>query len=169
MASFSVLLPLDTALHLGAHQPHAEDIGRLPADVFLAHVDDALQPQHGADRRRGHAVLAGAGLGDDAALAHPFGQQPLPQGVVDLVRAGVGQVFAFEEDPGAAAVCGQPLGQVERRRPAGEVSGERSELIPESGVGFSCLIGLNQLIQGRHQRLGHKAPAVFAKVSPAIR
>ena len=60
--------------HLGPQELHAEDVGPLAADVFLAHVDHALETETGAGRGGGHAVLAGAGLGDDAPLAHPPGQ-----------------------------------------------------------------------------------------------
>jgi hypothetical protein len=55
------------------------------------------------DGGRRDAVLARAGLGDDARLAHAAGEQRLPDGVVDLVRAGVVQVFALEVDLRAAA------------------------------------------------------------------
>ena len=41
-------------------------------------------------------------------------QQPLAERVVDLVRAGVGQVFALEVDARADAPR-EPLGEVERR------------------------------------------------------
>ena len=52
-----------------------------------------------AQRRGGRdAVLAGAGLRDDARLAHALGEQHLAERVVDLVRAGVAQVFALEPD-----------------------------------------------------------------------
>ena len=63
-----------------------------------AHVDHALQVQQRAGGGDAHAVLAGAGLGDHARLAHPLGQQRLAQRVVDLVRAGVQQVLALEVD-----------------------------------------------------------------------
>jgi hypothetical protein len=46
-------------------------------------------------------VLAGAGLGDDARLAEPPREQHLADAVVDLVRAGVVEVLALEEDPPA--------------------------------------------------------------------
>ena len=45
--------------------------GRLAAHVLGAHVDDALEAEARADRRRRDAVLARAGLGDDALLAEP--------------------------------------------------------------------------------------------------
>jgi hypothetical protein len=64
-------------------------------------------------------VLAGAGLGDDAGLAHALGQQDLAEAVVDLVRAGVVQLVALEIDLGAAEMLGQALGEIEREgRPA---------------------------------------------------
>ena len=97
---------------LGAEQFHAEDVGLLPLDVGRAHVDDAGQVEQRAGRRGGDAVLAGAGLGDDAALAHAARQQDLAQHVVDLVRAGVVELVALEIELGAAEMPGQPLGEI---------------------------------------------------------
>ncbi len=82
--------------HLGAQQLHAEHVGRLAANVFLAHVDDAVEAEVGTGGGGGHAVLAGAGLGDHALLAHPQREQRLAERVVDLVGAGVVEVFALE-------------------------------------------------------------------------
>ena len=70
IASFSVRVPAVTGRDLGAEQAHAIHVDRLAPHVLLAHVDDALQPEHRAHRGRGDAVLAGAGLGDDPPLAH---------------------------------------------------------------------------------------------------
>jgi hypothetical protein len=56
------------------------------------------RPRRAATGGAGHAVLAGAGLGDDPRLAHVLGEQRLADGVVHLVRAGVVQVLALEED-----------------------------------------------------------------------
>ena len=108
IASFSVRLPASTLQHLGAEQPHAEDVERLPLHVLGAHVDVALEAEQRAGRRRRDAVLPGAGLGDDAPLAHADGEQRLAERVVDLVRAGVRQVLALEEDARAAGRCRQP-------------------------------------------------------------
>jgi hypothetical protein len=55
-------------------------------------------------------VLAGAGFGNHFLLAHELGQQRLAQAVVDLVGAGVVQVFALEVDLRAAQLGGQALG-----------------------------------------------------------
>ena len=48
---------------------HTEAVELLPFAVDGAHVDDALEVEHRARRRRRHSVLPSAGLGDDAALA----------------------------------------------------------------------------------------------------
>ena len=104
-----------------AEQPHPLDVGLLAAHVLGAHVDDALEVEQRARRRRGHAVLAGAGLGDDPPLAHPLGQQRLAERVVDLVGAGVVEVLALEVDRVAGGLA-QPRGAVERRGPADVVA-----------------------------------------------
>ena len=78
-----------------AEKAHTVDVQRLADGVLLAHEDDAL---HAHQRRGGggrHAVLARAGLGDQARFAHLFREQRLTEHVVDLVRAGVVQVLAL--------------------------------------------------------------------------
>ncbi len=153
--------------HLGAEQAHAEDVGRLALHIDLAHVDDALEAEMGADRSRRDAVLAGAGLGDDAVLAQALGQQPLADGVVDLVSAGVGEVLALEVDLGAAELPRQVLGEVERRRPAGEVAQHSSQLSVERRVSLRLVVGALELLDRGHQRLRHIAAAEFA-VAPLL-
>ena len=89
--------------HLGAEHVHAEHIRLLPLDVDRAHIDDAFEAEPRAERRGGDAMHAGAGLGDDALLAHAPRQQDLAEHIVHLVRAGVIELFALEIDLGAAA------------------------------------------------------------------
>ena len=101
--------------HLRAEQLHAQDVRLLAGDIHRAHVDDALQPQQRGRGGRCHAMLPGARLGDHAALAHALRQERLPQRVVDLVRAGVGQVFPLEVDLRAAPAVAPPACAVSRR------------------------------------------------------
>ena len=92
------LRPEVDGTHLRAEQAHALDVRLLAAHVLLAHVDDALEPEARADGRGRDAVLPGAGLGDDAALAEPLREHDLAERVVELVRAGVQEVLALQVD-----------------------------------------------------------------------
>ena len=120
--------------HLGAQQAHAEDIGLLALHVDLAHIDRAGQAEEGGDGGGGDAMLAGAGLGDDAGLAHAPGQQDLAHAIVDLMRAGVVQLVALQIDLGAAEMPGQPLGEEQRARPADIMLQVIVELLGEGGI-----------------------------------
>ena len=155
------------AAHFGAEQPHAQHVQLLARHVHIAHVDDALQAEQRADGGRGHAVLARAGLGDDALLAHALGEQALAERVVDLVRAGVEQVFALEIDLCAAQLLGEALAEVERRGAAGVVVEQVGQLGLEGGVGFGYVVLVLQLEQRGHQRLRHVAAAVDAEAAGA--
>ncbi len=153
-------------LDLGTEDLHPEDVERLALDVDRPHVDLAAHPEEGGSRGRGHAVLPGAGLGDQAGLAHPLGQEGLPDDVVDLVRAGVVEVLALQQqpqpEPGAEVVA---LG--EDRRPAGVVAQDLVELGTERGIGPRLPERRFQLLARRDQRLGDEAPAELAE--PALR
>ena len=110
----SVLLPLSTGTTVAPEQMHPVDVGALALDVLAAHVDHAFQAVAGADRGGRDAVLPGTGLRNDARLAHAPGQHGLSDGVVDLVRAGVVEVFALEEDLRAALLTAHARRVVDR-------------------------------------------------------
>ncbi len=153
---------------LGAEQAHAEDVRALALDIRLAHEDDALQPELGADGRGGDAVLAGAGFGDDPGLAHAAGQQDLAEHVVDLVRARVVQLVALEVDLGAAELLGQARREIERARPADIVLPEVVHLGPEGRVLLGPGVFRLELEDQRHQRLGDEAAAELAEPAALV-
>ena len=111
-ASLSVARAARDRPDLGAERVHPEHVRRLAADVLRAHVHDARQAEQRAGGGGRDAVLAGAGLGDDPGLAEPAGQERLAERVVDLVRAGVGEILALEVE-----AQGGREGRARRRRP----------------------------------------------------
>lgn len=113
-------------------------------------------------------MLAGAGLGDDAGLAHALGEQRLAQHVVDLVRAGVVEVLALEEDPGAAGVLGEPRHLGEGAGPAGVVDHQVVELGREGRVALGLLVLDGDLVHGGHERLRDELAAEFAEVALGV-
>ena len=120
-----------------AEHLHFPDVQPLPLHVRFPHVDDTLHAGACANGSGSHAMLSGAGFGDDARLAHALREQQLPDGIVDFMRTGVIEVFALEENP-AAVFLRQPLGEVEWGRPAGVVCEQRPELFLECRVVERC-------------------------------
>ncbi len=155
--------------HFGAEHTHAGHVEGLTAGVDLAHVDAALEAEHGAHGGGGHAVLAGAGLGDHAGLAHALDEQGLAERVVDLVRAGVVQVLTLEEDTGVETgllfdKCGEARGFGQRARAAHVTLLERHEFLVEFGVGLGLRVHALKLVEGGDEGLGHIAATELAPI-----
>src|SRR5215212_8261543 len=131
----------------GPEKLHPYDVEPLAIRVFLAHVDDTFLAVQGGDRCGGDAVLASAGLGDDALLAHAIGEQDLAQGVVDLVRPRVRQILALEPDVGPAPFAGKAPGEHEGGRAADEVPRQSVPLLSELGVVLVAFVGLFEFFQ----------------------
>ena len=168
IASLSVRDPSVTGMTSAPEQPHPRDVQRLAPGVDLAHVDDALEAEQRAGRGRRDAVLARAGLGDHPRLAHQLGEQRLAEHIVDLVRAGVVEVFALEQDPRAAGVLGQARRVGQRRRAAGVVALQAVQLAEELVVVAGLLVGGGQLVQGGDQRLRDEPAPVAAEVPAGV-
>src|SRR5712692_2402392 len=153
------------AADFGAQQAHAEDVQFLTAHVLGAHVNDALEAEQRAHRGGGDAVLAGPGLGDDAALAHALGEQRLSQAVVDLVGAGVKKIFALQINSCAAELLSEMAGEEQGRRTSGVGAQEFVEPAPEAAIASSFLVFALQFLERRHQRLGNVAATIDAEAA----
>ena len=149
--------------HRGAHLFHPEDIGALPLDIDLAHINGAVKTEFGGHGGRGHAVLAGAGLGDHPFFAHPFDQQALAHDIVGLVGAGVVEVFAFDVDLGPAEMAGQIFGKGQRRGPAGVGGHELQVLLPEGRIILASREFCFQFLKGLMEHLRDVRPAPVAE------
>ena len=93
----------------------------------------------------------------------------LPQGIVDLVRAGVQQIFALQVDLSPAAVLCQAFGEIQIGRAAGEFAQLKIEFFLKRGVFASTPIRFGQLEKRRHQSLGHVHAAIGAEVPTRVR
>src|SRR5690606_31337112 len=152
----------------GAEQLHPGHVERLALAVDGAHVDDALQAEQRGGGGGGHAVLAGAGLGDDALLAQPLGQQRLAQHVVDLVGAGVGEVLALEQHARAAGLLAEARHVGERGRPPRVRAQQVVELGQERRVLLGLGVGASDLVERGDERLGHEPAAEDAELAPGV-
>jgi hypothetical protein len=64
---------------------------------------------------------------------------------------------------------GQPLGEIERRRPADIVRQIAVHFLLERRIGFRFRVGLFQLQNQRHQGLGDKTAAIDAEMAVLVR
>src|SRR4029453_9835475 len=117
-------------------------------------------------RRACDAVLSRACFGDDPLFSHSHREQRLSERVVDLVCAGVRQIFALQQDPcAAAAVLAEPTGLPERCRAAGVLRQQSGELSREAAVRPRALIFGLERLNGRDQSLGYEAAAKGAVIA----
>ena len=145
--------------YLRAELLHPEDVRPLADDVVLAHVDRALEPEPRRHRRRGHAVLPGAGLCDHAPLAQALYEQALAHHVIGLVRASVIQVLALYVDPCAAELAREVVAVRQGRRPTRVGRHHLDVLLPERRVAPRIVEGRAQLGEGFVEDLGHERAA----------
>ena len=113
-------------------------------------------------------MLAGTGFGNHAGLAHASRQQRLADAVVDLVGAGVVEVFAFEEYLRAAEETRPAPGVIDRAGATDIVLEFVLEFGAKFRIGLRRRVGFAQFGQCRHQRLGDKNTAVGAEVAARV-
>ena len=154
--------------HGRAEQFHPVDVDLLALDVGRAHVHDAFQPQPRGDRGAGHAVLAGAGLGDDPRFAHAAGEQRLADGVVDLVRAGVIEVFALQQDARAADFRAEPFGVIDRTGTADVMLQIAIEFGDERRIDPRRVVSGGEFLQRADQGFGDETAAEAVEVALGI-
>src|SRR5712692_1793606 len=152
----------------GAELSHAKNIKPLALHVLGAHVHHALEAQARRHRGGSYTVLTGAGFRDDAWLAHAHGEQALAQAVIDLVRAGVKQVFALQKDAWAAEVSRQARRKLQRRGTPGEIPQQVFQLVAEGSVRARLAVSALELFEGRHQCFRHITPAVRTEAAAGI-
>ena len=113
-------------------------------------------------------MLPGAGLGDDARLAEALGEERLADAVVDLVRARVVQVLAFQPDLRAARFFGPALRVVDGGRPANVVLELIVEFGDERGIVAVMGVLLAELVECADQRFGDEHAAVRTEMPAGV-
>src|SRR5690606_24985173 len=113
-------------------------------------------------------VLACTGLGDDPVLADTLREQRLAQYVVDLVRPGVVEVLALEDDAGAPGVLGEARDLGDDRGPPRVGRAEAIEFGLECRIGFGGGVGDRELVERLDERLWHESAAELAEVRPVL-
>src|SRR5579871_4367124 len=113
-------------------------------------------------------MLAGAGLRNDACLSHAPREQHLAKAIVDLVRAGVVEVFALQIDLCAAQMRGQALGEIERTLPPDIGAQETGKLRVKGGIAARLLVGAFEFQNERHQGLCNEPAAIAAEMPARI-
>jgi hypothetical protein len=109
------------------------------------------------------------GLGDHPRLADALGEQRLAEHVVDLVRAGVVEVLALQDDASPAGVRREARNLGDDRRPPRVAAAEFGEFGAEGGVELGEVVGLAELIEGGDEGFGHESPAEVAEVRTGLR
>lgn len=150
-------------MDFGAQEFHAVYVQRLSFGIDFTHEDFAFHAEEGGDGGSGYAVLAGTGFGNEAGLAHPFCQKGLADAVIDLVGAGVVEVFSFQEDAGAAQIFFHIFCFIEHGGAAGVVHEEAVEFVLEFPVFFAFFKGFCHFIDFVHQYFRYILSAVFTK------
>ena len=117
-------------------------------DVFATHVDHAFQAITRANGRGGNTVLTGPGLSDHARFTHAFREHGLTDRIVDLVRAGVVQVFAFEVDLRAPLLTAHACCVVNRGGATDEVLELVLKFSKKGGVMLVLCVRLFELVDG---------------------
>jgi len=92
---------------LCSEQAHPGDVEGLAFHVDLAHVNHAFETEPRRHGGRRHAVLAGAGFGDDTRFAEPLREKDLAEGVVDLVGPGVEKILPLQVNLGSTQGFGR--------------------------------------------------------------
>ena len=151
--------------HGGPHLLHPEDVRALPSDIHLAHVNRAGETEFGGHGGGGHAVLAGAGLGDHPFLAHSLHQQALAHDVIGLVGAGMVEVLALDVDLRPAEMAGEVCGVGQRGRPAGVIRHQGDIFLPEGRIFPGLCIFLLQFAEGLIEHLRDIGAAPVAEKS----
>ena len=144
---------------------HTGNVGRLLFNVHLPHVDIAFQSEISGSRSQCHAVLPGAGLGDEFLFAQILGQQAFAHAMVQLMGAGVVKIFPLEVDLYVSQKAAEPCAMIYRGRPALKLATDAAQLADKLGAVADALVCIGDLLKGGDQLRRKITAAVSAKAA----
>ncbi len=147
---------------------HPGDIGVLLGDVDFAHVDLTFESEVGGGGGEGDPMLTSTGFGNEPFFAEVFGEKGFAHAVVELVGAGVVEVFALEVDPPSVAGT-EVAAEVDRGGAALVMFADATQLRNEVMGLADGVIGLGDFIHLRLQFRGNETAAVFFEEAFGIR
>src|SRR5699024_1799624 len=91
-------------------------------------------------------VLSGSGLSNKPGFAHAFSQQSLTNDIIDLMRTGVVEVFAFQKDPHARMILRESRRFGQQCWPVNVVGVEVTKFVKKYRVFDGCTNGVFNLL-----------------------
>src|SRR6185312_888068 len=153
--------------HLRSQHLHPGHVRRLAFDIFFSHIDDALHAFQRTHSGSGYAVLSRTRFGNDPLFSQPARQQYLPHRIIDLVRPGMIQVLAFQEQ--LCIVFGaHPRGKIQRRRSADIVLQQRTIFFLKRSLMNDLQVARTQFLYIGIEHLRYKGPSVPAVITPFV-
>ncbi len=154
--------------NLGAQKLHPRDIQRLTLHIHDSHVDDTFESEPCRHCSGRDPVLSGTGLGDDPPLSHSPAKNRLADGVVNLVRAGMQQILAFQINPGPPKPLTKALCKIQRGRTSAIVGQQGRKLLSEFRIEAGLLVFALQFIESADQGFRNKSSAVWTEMAMRV-
>ncbi len=113
-------------------------------------------------------MLSRARFGDHSGLTHALGDQDLSNCVIDLMSAGVIEVFALEIDRSSAEVVCESFRKIEGRWAADVICVVISQFRLKRGVVLGLVVRFGQDVERVHERFGDETSSEGAKAAEGV-
>ena len=153
---------------VGSENMHSYDIGVLFDHIHFTHIDIALQADQCCCCSERHTMLACACFSDEFLFAHFFGEQCFAEAVIDLVCAGMVEVFTLHIDL-CAIFFGEVLGMKDRSRASDIVLIEIGQLSQKLRIGTYSIIRSSDFVHNRLQFRRNETSPILTEVALLIR
>ena len=154
-----------------AENLHSRNVRRLLRDIDFPHVDFTFQSEMRGGSRERDPMLTCARLGDETFLAQVFRQQPFSHAVIEFVRSGMVQVFAFQVDLACAVaeLSRKIFAMSDRGRTSLEIASNLAQFFDETRGETNCLVRFGNFVKRFLQLRGEIGTAISSESSVLAR